>query len=151
MASVGYTTLGCEWKQKFLYRQDQISRDTSLEVLLYNDSSDSLDDSSDVGDINTEPTDGNYSRVTITLDGSAVSLSVQSGEVQANYEPTFDVTDTTGTIDSIAVLNDFTSDVVNSETGANTHLLYADEIGTADLANYESDFAVTTNVLEDDP
>lgn len=151
MASVGYTNLGEEFKQKTLYRQDQITRDTTLEVLLYDDGVDTLDDTSDVADITTEPSDGNYARQTVTLDGTDVSLSVQNGELRARYEVTFDVTNTTGTIDSVGVVNDFTSDVVNSETAANTHLIYTGTIGSADLANYTGNFTVTVDVLEDDP
>jgi hypothetical protein len=84
MVSSGYSDVGEEWKQKLLYRQDLITRDTTIEVLLYDDSADSLTDSSDIGDVTTEPTDGNYTRQTFTLDSGDADLS--------NFTGSFEVT-----------------------------------------------------------
>jgi len=123
MASTGYTNLGEEWSQKNDYRQDQITRDTTLEVLVFDDSTDSTSDTSDIGDITTEPTDGNYTRQTITLDSSDVSLSQSSGDIRAAATVSFDVTNTTGTVDAYGVVVDFQSDVVNSEGAQNPHLI----------------------------
>lgn len=148
MVSTGYTNVGEEFAQKWAFRQDQITRDTTLPVLMYDDSTDSLSDSSDVGDISTEPNDGNYSRQTVTLDGSDVSLSVANGDLQASATVTFDVTDTTGTVDAWGILNDFSSDVVNSETGANTHLIATGSFaqGSRDLDNFNS-LDVTVQII----
>lgn len=149
MASDGYTNLGEEWCQKNNCRQDQITRDTTIEVLLYDDSSDNISDSDDVGAITTEPTSGNYSRQTVNLDSSDVSLSLVNGDVRAVATVSFDTTNTTETVDSYGFVNDFTSDVVNSETSANTHLLAAATFGSGskDLSNFPSSF--TTDVVLD--
>jgi hypothetical protein len=140
MTSTGYSDYGEEWAHKLAFRQDQITRDTTLEVLLYNDGTDSLTDASDVGDITTEPTDGNYTRQTFTLDSSDVTLSVVSGDLRAEATVTFDVTNTTGTVDATAVVVDFQSDIVNSETGQNPHHIYSStlDIGDADLAQFNN-------------
>ncbi len=140
MVSTGLHDTGEEWEHKFAFRQDTITRDTGLDVLIYDDSTDALSDSSDVGDITTEPTDGNYTRQTLTLDSSDVSLSVVSGNLRVEGTVTFDVDGTTGTADAWGCVNDFTSDVVNSETGANPHLVSTatfDE-GSQDLSNFTS-------------
>jgi hypothetical protein len=150
MVSSGYSDVGEEWKQKLLYRQDLITRDTTIEVLLYDDSADSLTDSSDIGDVTTEPTDGNYTRQTFTLDSSDVTLTQTGGEIQAQVVVTFDVTDTTGTVDAAGAVVDFQSDVVNAEGAANPHLIYTSSVGDADLSNFTGSFEVTINALEDD-
>lgn len=135
---------GEEWSQKVRYRQDKInSRDTQIEVGLYDDSTDSLTDSSDVGDISTEPNDGNYARQTPQLDGGDITLSYTNGNVDAETSVTFDLTNTTGTADSVFVVINFQSDVVNSESSENDHLLFSAELGTGsvDLSN-ESSYTV---------
>ena len=140
MVSTGYHDTGEEWAHKFAFRQDTITRDATVEVLLYDDSVDALDDTSDVGDITTEPTDGNYARQTFTLDGSDVELSVVDGQLRAEATVTFDVTDTTGTVDATQTIVDFQSDIVNSETEANPHFLYSAtlDFGSADLSQFDN-------------
>jgi len=141
MVSTGLHDTGEEWQQKTTYRQDQIgTRDTTIEVLLFDDSTDTLTDSSDIGDITTEPTDGNYARQTINLDGSDVTLSQNSGDIRATATVTFDVTNTTGTVDAAATVVDFQSDIVNAEGSANPHLLDSGTLdaGSQDLSNFTS-------------
>lgn len=140
MVSTGYHDTGEEWAHKWAFRQDTITRDATVEVLLYDDSVDALTDASDVGDITTEPTGGNYTRQTFTLDGTDVTLSLVDGQVRAEAVVTFDVTDTTGTVDATQTIVDFQSDVVNAEAGANPHYLYSStlDFGTADLSQFNN-------------
>lgn len=155
MTATGLHNTGEEWAQKYIWRQDLITRDTSVSVLLYNDNTDvtgdgvsdgdQLTDASDVGGITTEPTTGNYARQTVALDGAAVSLTVSGGDLRAAFTVTFDTTNTTGTIDAYAVVVNFQSDVVNAETVANDHLVTSAPVGTTDLANY-SQVDVTCNI-----
>jgi hypothetical protein len=53
---------------------------------------------------------------------------------------TFDLANTTDTVDSSAAIVDFQSDVVNNETTQNPHLLFAAslDIGSVDLSNFTS-------------
>ena len=131
MATTGYSNVGEEWAQKFAWRQDTITRDTTAEILLFDDSTDATSDTSDIGDITTEPTDGNY-------DG---------GDLRISGTVTFDVDNTTGTVDAWGAVNDFQSDVVNSEAGANPHLLATAtfDTGSQDLTNFTS-LDVTINL-----
>ena len=140
MASTGYTDVGEEFSQKWTFRQDTISRDTTLEILIYDDSTDNIGDSDDIGAITTEPTDGNYSRQTVMLDSSDVSLSVVSGDLRAEFEVTFDLTNTTGTADAWGAVVDFQSDVVNSEGAQNPHLITTADFdtGSSNLSNLTS-------------
>jgi len=138
MVSTGLHNVGEEWSQKTNFRQDLLTRDTTLDVLLFDDSVDGLTDSSDIGDITTEPTDGNYTRQTVTLDSADVSFSVVDGDLRAEAVLTFDVENTTGTVDSWGSVIEFQSDVVNSEASANPHLLATANFrdGSRDLSNY---------------
>ena len=99
------TDLGEEW---------MITNDldaASVDVGLYNDSTDSISDTDDIGSITTEPSDGNYSRAA----GEALSASDISGDwgVDNDGTITFDVTDTTGTVDSYFFVANFQA----SDTG----------------------------------
>jgi len=124
LTSNGLHDTGEEWAQKSAFRQDTIStRDTEIEILLFNDATDSLSDSSDIGDISSEPTSGNYTRQNVTLDTSEWTLSVQSGDLRVQGTPQFDTTNTTETVDAWAAVVDLQSDVVNSEGSQNPHLL----------------------------
>ena len=140
MVSTGYHETGAEWAHKFAFRQDTITRDDTIEVLLYDDSTDELTDSSDVGDITTEPDDGDYARQTFTLDDPDVDLSFVDGQLRAEATVVFNVTDTTGEVDATQTIVDFQSDIVNSETEANPHFLYSAtlDFGTADLSQFDN-------------
>lgn len=148
MVSTGLSDYGEEWEHKLAFRQDLITRDTTVEVLLYDDNTDALTDGSDVGDITTEPTDGNYTRQTFNLDSADVTLSVDGGNLRAEATVTFDVDGTTGTVDATACVVDFQSDIVNSEMGQNPHHIYSAtfDIGSQDLSSFTS---LETNVQLD--
>lgn len=146
MATTGLSDVGEEFVWKTAFRQDRInSRDTGIDVLLYNDSTDSLDDTSDLADISTEPNDGNYTRQTLTLDSTDLSLQVASGDIRVTGSVTFDVLNTTGSVDAWGVVVDVESDIVGSDTAQNPHLLASATFGTGsrDLTNYDS---LTVNV-----
>jgi len=140
VVSTGLSDYGEEWQQKSAWRQDLITRDTTLEVLLFDDATDSLSDSSDVADITTEPTDGNYARQTVNLDNADVSLSISGGDLRAEATVTFDVDGTTGSVDAAATVLDFKSDIVNSESSQNAHHIYSAtlDIGSVDLSQFTS-------------
>jgi hypothetical protein len=147
LVSTGYTNVGEEWAQKFIYRQDTLgTRDTTLEILLYDDSSDSLSDSSDIGDVTTEPTSGNYARQTVNLDSSDLSISLTNGDIRLQGTVTFDVTNTTESIDAFGGVISFQSDIVNAEGSQNAHLIFTADIGTSNLSNFTGNFEVQVNI-----
>jgi len=140
MTSTGYSDFGEEWSHKSSFRQDLITRGTTVEVLLYDDATDSITDSDDVGAVTTEPTDGNYTRQTFTLDSTDVTLTQEAGDLRAEAVVTFDVDGTTGTVDATMTVVDFQSDVVNAEGAQNPHHIYSAtlDIGSQDLSNFTS-------------
>jgi len=143
MVSTGYHDTGEEWAQKHTYRQDQITRDASVDVLLFDDSSAQLVDSSDIQDVDGEPTTGNYSRVSLSLDSSDLELDTTGGDVRIQGTASFDVTDTTESVDAYAVAASFQSDVVNSEGSANEHLIFS---ATLDGGSQDLDGVTTFDV-----
>jgi hypothetical protein len=67
------TNAGEEVHQKAVWATDEITLPATVDFLLYNDATDLLDDTADdpSTDVTTEPSDGNYTRKTLTIDGSA--------------------------------------------------------------------------------
>jgi hypothetical protein len=138
MAVNGTHDYGEEWKQKNIFRQDTIStRNSSLTVGLYNDNSDSLGEASDVSDITSEPSSGEYAPQTLSLDSSDLSLSVDgSGNLQVEGTVTFQLLDTGATVDGYFITTSFQSDIVNSESSENEHIVISGTFGTEDLSQY---------------
>lgn len=120
---------GEEFAQKWAWRQDQITRDTTIEVALF-DADDTaagitVTDTTDVGDLTTEPSDGNYTRQTATLDSSDFAISKNAN---GNWEidvadQVFNTDGTTGIVNAAAVIGTFQSDEAG-DTGASKHVLF---------------------------
>lgn len=125
MASALFDT-GEEFIMDYVFEESSV-KPASVTVGLYNDSVDSLVDSSDVGDITTEPTGSAYARQTITF-GTDWTNSKQDGawqSVMANV--VFDTSDSTQTVDSYFVVINFESDD-KGDTGATDHLFFASQL-----------------------
>lgn len=117
------------------YYQDKLSGET-FDVGLYNDATDALTDSEDLGDITTEPSDGNYARQA----GVAFSSSDISGDwaLTNDSQVSFDVTNTTGTVDSYFIVVNYQSDD-KSDGGATDHLLVTGALSQSyDLSNIDT-------------
>lgn len=113
MASI-LTDLGEEWMIK-------TNLDTAtVDVGLYNDSVDAIADTDDLASITTEPSSGNYVR-----QGSiSVSASDFSGNwgVDNDAKVTFDVSNTTGDVDSYFFVANFTA-TDTADGSATDHLV----------------------------
>lgn len=115
----------------------QISPASDITVGLFNDSTDNLSDSDDIGAINTEPNDGNYTRKTFTFGTSDISVSK---DTSGNFRYTvkdfiIDVVGTTGVVDSFFVLISFNGQGDSSQT---QHLVYTGALDQQrDLSNID--------------
>lgn len=148
MAVNGFHDYGEELKQKWLFRQDLLgTRDATAEIGLYDDGVDAFEDATDVGGWTTEPgdsdggTQGNYTRQTVNLDTTDITLGVDSnGDVTADFSVSFDTTDTTGTATGWVLVLSFQSDVVNAESGQNPHIIASAEFteGSVNLGQQTS-------------
>lgn len=120
MANV-QTNFGEEWRQRAAAQDISIS---SMSAGLYNDSTDALGESSDVGDITTEPGGSAYGRHSIALPGDVSFTLDGSNNVQIDIaDQTFDVSDSSQTVDTYFLVVSFQSTVVASDSGANDHLI----------------------------
>ena len=102
------------------YYQDKLDGET-FDIGLYEDSTDNLQDADDVASITTEPSDGNYTRQAGVSFGSADS----SGDwtLTNDAQVSFDVTNTTGDVDSYFIVVNFDSDDAGDGGTAQDHLL----------------------------
>jgi hypothetical protein len=111
------TNVGEEW-----YHKTDVSAVTSLTYGLYDDSTDTVSDSDDISSLTTEPDSAN----TYARQSANISVSDISGDVGFDNDSTitFDLsTNTSGSVDSYFIVATFQSDVVNSETSSNDHMI----------------------------
>jgi len=116
-----------------------INSGETFDIGLYNDSTDALGESADVGDITTEPSGAAYARQSDAASG--FTASSVSGNIEiAGTTQTFDVSDSTQTVDSVFVIVNFASDVVSADGGTETdHLYYTNALDQSyDLSQFDS-------------
>lgn len=123
--------------EEFMVTRNMINY--SYDIGLYNDSTDSLSDTSNIGDVTTEPTNANYSRST-SEPFSANDISGNWG-IENDNKLTFDFTDVSDgdaadqDIDAVFVLVNFTSTDAGSDDDhliANFSLSQTRSIGNID-------------------
>lgn len=125
------TDLGEEWTVKN-------NLDTAtVAVGLYNDSADAISDTDDVAAITSEPSDGNYVRQT-AVNVSASDIGGDWG-IDNDNTITFDMTDTTGTVDSYFFVVNFDADDTNDGGTATDHLVLTGALSQSyDLSNLDT-------------
>jgi len=107
----------------------------SVTILLYDDSTDSIGEADDLDAITTEPTDGNYSRQSATL---TFAVKSDDGAAVSDAQVSFDVADTTGNVDSYAIIVNFQSSTAGDES-AQDHLVGAGALSQSyDLSNLDT-------------
>lgn len=115
-----------------------VSSGKTFQISLYNDSTDALGESADIGDITTEPTGSAFARQSDAASG--FSVSSVSGNIQiSGTTQTFDVSDSTQTVDSVFVIVNYQSDVVSADGSATDHLYYTNALDQSyDLSQFDS-------------
>lgn len=104
--------------------EESLSKPADVEVLLFNDNTDALSDSSDIGDISTEPTGSAYARQTASFGTADYTNQQNSGDWETIIaDQTFDTSDSGQAVDAYAVVINYTSDTTG-DAGANDHLLF---------------------------
>jgi hypothetical protein len=124
------TDLGEEWMMKFDLDAE------AIDVGLYDDSTDQISDGDDLGNITSEPSGGNYSRQS----GEALSASDISGDWGVDNDSTisFDVTNTSGTVDSYFFVANFQASDTG-DTSASDHLVLTGSLSQSyDLSNLDT-------------
>lgn len=119
--------------------EESLSKPSSVDVSLYNDSTDTLSDSEDVGDITTEPGGASFSRQSVNFGTNHFTAQDSGGNWEAEIaNTTFDTSDSTQTVDSYFIVITFTSQD-KGDGSATDHLLFTGSLGdTYDLSTLNS-------------
>lgn len=121
------TNFGEEWRQRAAAQDLSV---TSLQAGLYNDGTDAIGEGDDYGDITTEPGGSAYGSHTINLPDDVSFALDGSNNVQIDIDDqTFDVSDSSQTVDGYYLTAEFQSTVVDdTESSANEHLILTGEL-----------------------
>jgi len=103
---------------------DDLANVSTWTIGIFNDNTDALTDSSDIGAITSEPGNTNYSRQTVQA--SNITFSQSGGDVEWSApDVTFDLTDNSSSNDFTHwfVVISYQSNVVGSDGSATDHLI----------------------------
>lgn len=115
---------------------DGVSKPANVQVGLYHDATDTLNDGDDYGAITSEPGSGNYGQQDVPFDTNGFNVTLDSGDYQAETSGsvTFDVTNTTENVDAYFV-------IVNYDDGSGSaadHLFWTGDLSQEyDLSNLD--------------
>jgi len=122
--SYGLTDFGEEFmiRKCFLENLGTIS---GISIGLYDDSTDNIGETDDLGAITTEPSGVAYSRISKSFGTTDFTGQQPSDDVQAIIgDHTFDLSDdTTGSVDSYFIVITFQSSIVGSDGAQTDHLV----------------------------
>lgn len=132
----GLSDVGEEFIIRHVFTED-VTKPGSLDVGLYNDTTDDLSDSEDLSDITTEPSGASYTRQTVSFGTTDMSASDVSGDWEvAIADQEFDVSDSSQTVDSWFLVINFTSSD-KGDGSATDHVFARGGLGvTDDLSNF---------------
>lgn len=106
-----------------------LSEISTWEVGIYDDSTDNIAEGDDVGAIDTEPGNTNYSRQSITA--SNVTFAQSGGDIENDVpDVTFDLSDnsSSNTVDSWFVVIEYQATTVSSDGSATAHLVLTGDL-----------------------
>ncbi len=132
--------------EEYLYKNDL--QGVSLDIGLYDDSTDGIGDTNDIADITTEPSGSAYARQTDTF--SVADISGDWG-IQNDSTVTFDVSDSSTTVDTGFLVVNFQAEDTG-DSSANDHLFAVGALSQSrDLSQIDqiefdpADITVTTS------
>lgn len=120
-------------------QDSSLTPDSDLQLVLYNQSTDNLEDGSTVEDLTSEPDGTDYSRQTVALDSADITYELNGdGNFQKVFaDKTFVVEDATTSVDAYAVIVTYESQVADS-TDNEEQLYFAAFLDqTYDLSNVD--------------
>ncbi|WP_134672589.1 hypothetical protein [Halorussus marinus] len=122
-----------------VFRGDTITKPSNVTLGLFHDgevsgdttNGDDLNDSSDIGDITTEPSGSAYARQSASFDTTDFTVLYESGNWQAEIATQdFDVSDSDQEVDAYFVLVEFQADTT-SDGSPTDHLFWTDTLDKA--------------------
>lgn len=132
--------VGEEFFIKYIWKHSKVSSVDTVEVALFNSGEDEITDCLDLP-LDSEPSDGNYERQVLSFDSEDVSISKVDGSwVMYFRNHTFDVRNTTGSVDHYAVIVEFESDD-KGDSSPQKHICFVGELN--ELKDLTTDDQVT--------
>jgi len=140
---------GEEFIIKLVFRGDEITEPANASVGLFNDSTDNLSDSGDVGAITTEPSGSNYSSQTASFDTTDFDVTDNaSGNWQAVIiDQVFDTSDSSQSVDAYYVSASFQAEDT-ADSSANEHLFWSGDLDQTYDLNSVDQFTLSGAGLE---
>jgi len=122
--SYGLSDYGEEFNIRKTYLEN-LGSVTSVEIGLYDDSTDALTDSDDVGALSTEPSGSAYSRISMDFGSADFTAQMPSSDVEAIIaDHDFDLSDdSSGSVDSYVCFITFNANIVGDDSAQVTHLV----------------------------
>lgn len=119
--------------------EGSLTKPASVDIGLYNDGTDALTDSSDVGNITTEPAGSAYARQSAAFGTTDFTNQDNGGDWESIIaDQTFDTSDSTASVDAYFIVINFQSDDTG-DTSATDHLLFTGSLDQSyDLSNIDS-------------
>lgn len=117
-----------DYGEEFILRKtflEDLGSVSSMEIGLYDDTTDSLTDSDDVGALSTEPSGSAYSRISEDFGTANYSGQMPSNKVEAIIaDHSFDLKDDgSGSVDSYFCVITFNANTVSSDSSQTTHII----------------------------
>jgi hypothetical protein len=140
---------GEEFAIKDLFREDEITKPADVSIGLFNDATDALSDTSDVGDINTEPSGAAYATQTASF--SSADFTSQDN-ASGNWEvviadQVFDTSDSSQDVDAYYVEVTFQAEDTG-DGSANAHLYWTGDLDQTYDLNSVDQFTLSGAGLE---
>lgn len=120
--------------EEFVYETN--TNGQTVDVGLYDDSTDSIGEADNLAAITTEPSGSSYTRQTDT-----VTTGLFSGEfgIDNDTELSFDVSDSSRTVDALFIVANFQSDSVAGDASSTDNLIAAGDLSqTRDLSSIDT-------------
>jgi len=129
---------GEEFHIRRTYRNDTVNLNQGVLFTLYNQSTDNLGDASLIADLTSEPTGSAFSRQSLDLDTSSITVSLSSGNFQAQFDDVvFDTTDSSASVDAYMTIVQFESSVAG-DSSISENLFFAGNLDqTYDLSQID--------------
>jgi len=127
--------------QRSSWRTDQITRPTSIDLGLHDDSTDTTTDTTLDPSTLTEPNGGAYTRQSISLDGTAIDISENGSnnvEMTNANEQSFDTSDSSNTADQYFYVANFDATTVTNGINGDNVVITGNLSQSYDLSNVDT-------------
>lgn len=133
-------TRGEEFLIRAVFSQD-VTIPATLSAGLYNDSTDGLVETDDIGAITTEPDTGNYARLSYSFGTDFTAGENAAGNWGVTFAPKeYDLTNTTGTADAYFYTVTFQG---NGDAEPTEHLIWSDTLSGSQGQDISPDLGTT--------